>query len=118
MLNVLNRSVYYHLVSDCCCHVVICVCCVYVCVSRQKDRQVLYYNSSINRLFLEVNVSNTPSPGRPAEDAHNAVLNISIPQLLIYSGVRTKVVKLKVFQPLENKDGDVEQLVICIEVDI
>ncbi|XP_035471592.2 integrin alpha-3-like isoform X2 [Scophthalmus maximus] len=58
--------------------------------SRQKGSQVLHYNSSINRLFLEVNVSNTPSLGRPAEDAHNAILNISIPPSLIYSGVRTK----------------------------
>uniref|UniRef100_A0A671VA74 Integrin alpha-3-like n=1 Tax=Sparus aurata TaxID=8175 RepID=A0A671VA74_SPAAU len=53
--------------------------------------QVFYYSGSINRLFLEVNISNTPSPGQPAEDAHNAVLNISIPPLLVYSGVRTKV---------------------------
>ncbi|KAG8006599.1 Integrin alpha-3 [Nibea albiflora] len=65
----------------------------------QKDRQVLYYNDSINRLFLEVNVSNTPSPDQPAEDAHNAVLNISIPPLLIYSGVRAK--------------GDVQSVVEC-----
>lgn len=76
----------------------ICVLlCVRFCIFRQKDSQVLYYNGSINRLFLEVNTSNTPSPDRPAEDAHNAVLNISIPPLLIYSGVRTKVMKLKVF---------------------
>ncbi|XP_027132037.1 integrin alpha-3 isoform X2 [Larimichthys crocea] len=65
----------------------------------EKDRQVLYYNGSINRLFLEVNVSNTPSPDQPAEDAHNAVLNISIPPLLIYSGVRAK--------------GDVQSVVEC-----
>ena len=70
--------------------------CVFLCmclsVFRQKGIQVLQYNASINRLLLEVNVSNTPSLGRPAEDAHNAVLNISIPTSLIYSGVRTKVV--------------------------
>ncbi|XP_035852954.1 integrin alpha-3-like isoform X1 [Sander lucioperca] len=58
--------------------------------AMQKDSQVLHYDSSINRLFLEVNVSNTPSPGRPAEDAHNAILNASIPPSLIYSGVRKK----------------------------
>lgn len=79
--------------SDCYRHVAD----VFVCVSREKGSQVLHYNSSINRLLLEVNVSNTPSPGRPAEDAHNAVLNISIPPSLIYSGVRTKVVMLKVY---------------------
>ncbi|KAM9346231.1 integrin alpha-3-like [Symphorus nematophorus] len=56
----------------------------------QKDRQVLYYKDSINRLFLEVNVSNMPSPGQLAEDAHNTVLNVSVPSSLIYSAVRTK----------------------------
>ncbi|KAM7371340.1 hypothetical protein PAMP_008594 [Pampus punctatissimus] len=56
----------------------------------QEGSQVLHYNGSINLLLLEVNVSNTPSPGQPAEDAHNAFLNISIPPSLIYSGVRTK----------------------------
>ncbi|XP_033501662.2 integrin alpha-3-like isoform X2 [Epinephelus lanceolatus] len=71
---------------------------------RQKDSQVLHYDSSINRLFLEVNVSNTLSPGRPAEDAHNTVLNISIPASLIYSGVRTK--------------GDVQAVVKCSVEDV
>ncbi|XP_038565411.1 integrin alpha-3-like isoform X2 [Micropterus salmoides] len=56
----------------------------------KKDSQFFYYKGGVNRLFLEVNVSNTPSPGRQAEDAHNAVLNVSIPPSLIYSGVRTK----------------------------
>lgn len=70
-------------------------------------------------MFLEVNVSNTPSPGRQAEDAHNAVLNVSIPPSLIYSGVRTKVVKLKLFviQLLaggELDKVDAEQSIICI----
>ncbi|XP_041812196.1 integrin alpha-3-like isoform X2 [Chelmon rostratus] len=69
----------------------------------QKDSQVLSFNTSINRLFLELNVSNTPSPGQPAEDAHNAVLSISIPPLLIYSGVRTK--------------GDVQAMVECSVVE-
>ena len=68
--------------------------CVFLCVSRREDSQVLYYNASINRLFLEVNVSNTPSPGRPAEDAHNAAVNISVPPSLTYSGVRTKVLEV------------------------
>ncbi|XP_026181934.1 integrin alpha-3-like isoform X2 [Mastacembelus armatus] len=58
--------------------------------TMEKGAQVLHYNGSINRMLLEVNISNTPSPGRPAEDAHNAVLNVSIPPSLMYSGVRTK----------------------------
>ncbi|KAG7232146.1 hypothetical protein INR49_009486 [Caranx melampygus] len=60
----------------------------------QGGSQLLHYDTSINRLFLEVDVSNTPSSGRPAEDAHNAILNVSIPPSLIYSGVRTKVVEV------------------------
>uniref|UniRef100_A0A672HKA5 Integrin alpha-3-like n=1 Tax=Salarias fasciatus TaxID=181472 RepID=A0A672HKA5_SALFA len=52
--------------------------------------QLLFYNDSVKRLFLEVNVSNTPSPGRLAEDAHNAVLTVSIPPSLVYSAVQTQ----------------------------
>uniref|UniRef100_A0AAQ4PAM8 Integrin alpha-2 domain-containing protein n=1 Tax=Gasterosteus aculeatus aculeatus TaxID=481459 RepID=A0AAQ4PAM8_GASAC len=54
--------------------------------------QLLNYNDGLDRLLLEVNVTNKPSLGREAEDAHNAALNISIPSSLLYSGVRTKAV--------------------------
>uniref|UniRef100_A0A3B3TLJ3 Integrin alpha-3-like n=1 Tax=Poecilia latipinna TaxID=48699 RepID=A0A3B3TLJ3_9TELE len=57
---------------------------------EEDGNQLLNYNSSIRRLFLEVNVSNTASPGRLAEDAHNTVLNISVPASLVYSGVQQK----------------------------
>nr|XP_057904364.1 integrin alpha-3-like [Doryrhamphus excisus] len=53
-------------------------------------RQVWFYHGRVERLLLQVNVSNVASPRRPAEDAHNTVLNISIPPSLVYSGVRTK----------------------------
>ncbi|XP_043956081.1 integrin alpha-3-like [Gambusia affinis] len=56
----------------------------------QDGNQLLNYNSSIRRLLLEVNVSNTASPGRLAEDAHNTVLNVSVPPSLVYSGVQKK----------------------------
>ncbi|XP_027898372.1 integrin alpha-3-like [Xiphophorus couchianus] len=56
----------------------------------QDGNQLLNYNSSIRRLLLEVNVSNTASPERLAEDAHNTVLNVSIPSSLVYSGVQKK----------------------------
>ncbi|XP_050924543.1 integrin alpha-3 isoform X2 [Lates calcarifer] len=56
----------------------------------QNGSQVLHYNGSIKRLSLEINISNIPSLDRPAEDAHNAILNISIPPSLSYSAVRTK----------------------------
>ncbi|KAM8844188.1 LOW QUALITY PROTEIN: integrin alpha-3-like [Spinachia spinachia] len=56
----------------------------------QKGHQLLNYKDGLDSLFLEVRVTNKPSLGREAEDAHNAALNISIPSSLIYSGVRTK----------------------------
>ncbi|XP_029913611.1 integrin alpha-3-like [Myripristis murdjan] len=52
--------------------------------------QVFQYNSSIKRLLLEVNVTNQPEAGRPAEEAHRATLNLTIPPTLKYSGVRSK----------------------------
>ncbi|CAK6981984.1 integrin alpha-3-like [Scomber scombrus] len=58
--------------------------------NMHQGSQTLHYNSSIDRLLLEINVSNTPSLGQPAEDAHNTILNISIPPSLIYSRVETK----------------------------
>lgn len=64
---------------------------LFLCVFRLEGTQVMYFNSTIKRLFLEVNISNTPSTGQPAEDAHNTILSISIPPSLIYSGVETKV---------------------------
>uniref|UniRef100_A0A3Q2ZKL8 Integrin alpha-3-like n=1 Tax=Kryptolebias marmoratus TaxID=37003 RepID=A0A3Q2ZKL8_KRYMA len=44
---------------------------------RLNGDPVLDYNTSIRWLLLEVNVTNTPSADRLAEDAHNAVLNIT-----------------------------------------
>ncbi|XP_063760929.1 integrin alpha-3-like isoform X2 [Eleginops maclovinus] len=69
--------------------------------TRQQDSQVLVYDSRVSRLFLEVNVSNAASALRPAEDAHNAALNISVPTTLSYSGVRAKVQVWIIFQPSE-----------------
>ncbi|XP_047428394.1 integrin alpha-3-like isoform X2 [Mugil cephalus] len=58
--------------------------------AEEQGTQVLHYNASITELLLEINVSNTPSPGRQAEDAHNTVLSIDIPPSLLYGGVRTQ----------------------------
>lgn len=63
-------------------------------VSRQNDSQVLSINGTMNQLYLEVNISNTATQGQPAEDAHNSLLNISIPTMFMFSGVRTKVLKV------------------------
>ncbi|KAK1798382.1 hypothetical protein P4O66_007844 [Electrophorus voltai] len=55
----------------------------------RDGQQVLLYDSSIKKLSLLVNVTNAPTAERPAEDAHNAVLNITIPPSLRYSGLRS-----------------------------
>ncbi|KAM6964612.1 integrin alpha-3b isoform 2-T2 [Tautogolabrus adspersus] len=55
---------------------------------RQGKLQVLQFDSSIKIIRLIVEVTNTPDRGRLAEDAHQAMLNITIPDALSYSGVR------------------------------
>lgn len=51
----------------------------------------------IIRLMIEV--TNVPSNGKLAEDAHQARLNVTIPDALRYSGVRSAV------RPLEGSRG-------------
>lgn len=70
------------------------LCFSYFLLCRLNKSQILSTNGTINQLYLEVNVSNTPTQGQPAEDAHNSLLNISIPTMFIFSGVRTKVLKV------------------------
>ncbi|KAI5627407.1 integrin alpha-3 precursor, partial [Silurus asotus] len=57
------------------------------------DGQTMEYNSSIKKLMLLVEVSNMPESGKQAEDAHQAMLNISIPLALTYSGFRSKEIE-------------------------
>ncbi|XP_015225931.1 PREDICTED: integrin alpha-3-like [Cyprinodon variegatus] len=68
---------------------------------KHNGSQLLNYTSSIRRLLLEVNVSNIASRGRLAEDAHDTVLNVSIPPSLIYSGVQA------------SDDGALSGAVVC-----
>uniref|UniRef100_A0A672R5F3 Integrin alpha-3-like n=1 Tax=Sinocyclocheilus grahami TaxID=75366 RepID=A0A672R5F3_SINGR len=52
--------------------------------------QTIEFNSSIKKLVMMVDVTNMPDGGRQeAEDAHQAMLSITIPPSLKYSGVRT-----------------------------
>ncbi|KAM4535468.1 integrin alpha-3-like isoform 1-T1 [Fundulus diaphanus] len=60
---------------------------------KQNGSQLLNYHGSIRRLLLQVNVSNTASPGRPAEDAHDTILNVSIPPSLVYAGVEKQTME-------------------------
>lgn len=58
---------------------------------RQGEFQVLMFDSSIKIIQLMVEVTNFPSPGKLAEDAHQTELNVTIPEALTYSAVRSSV---------------------------
>lgn len=63
-------------------------------MSRQGEFQVLQFNNDIKIIKLMVEVTNFPSGGKLAEDAHQAMLNITVPDALTYSGVRFGVCPL------------------------
>uniref|UniRef100_A0A3Q1ELN9 Integrin, alpha 3b n=1 Tax=Acanthochromis polyacanthus TaxID=80966 RepID=A0A3Q1ELN9_9TELE len=52
--------------------------------------QVLQFNSNVKLVTLQVEVTNFPSAGKLAEDAHQAELNVTIPDALKYSAVRSE----------------------------
>ncbi|XP_070707377.1 integrin alpha-3b [Pempheris klunzingeri] len=54
----------------------------------QGKAQVLQFHSTMKIIRLMVEVTNFPAQGRLAEDAHQAMLNVTIPDALRYSGVR------------------------------
>ncbi|XP_033840322.1 integrin alpha-3b [Periophthalmus magnuspinnatus] len=57
---------------------------------RQGNFQVFQYSSDIRYIWLLVEVTNVPSGSKLAEDAHQAELNVTIPEALRYSGVRSE----------------------------
>ncbi|XP_034426036.1 integrin alpha-3b isoform X1 [Hippoglossus hippoglossus] len=57
---------------------------------RKGKFQVLQFSSAMKIISLKVEVTNFPSGGKLGEDAHQAMLNITIPEALRYSGVRSK----------------------------
>uniref|UniRef100_A0A6Q2XUL8 Integrin alpha-2 domain-containing protein n=1 Tax=Esox lucius TaxID=8010 RepID=A0A6Q2XUL8_ESOLU len=59
--------------------------------AEKAFQQVLNYISSVKKIMLLVYVTNLPNPRKVAEDAHQAMLNITIPSTLRYSGVRSPV---------------------------
>ncbi|XP_043959579.1 integrin alpha-3b [Gambusia affinis] len=58
-------------------------------IPRKEFVQVLQFDKSLKRIKLMVVVTNFDSPGKKAEDAHLAMLNVSIPNPIQYSGVRS-----------------------------
>lgn len=55
---------------------------------RQGGFQLFQFNSDVRLIWLLVEVTNLPAPGKLAEDAHQAELNVTIPAALTYSSVR------------------------------
>lgn len=56
----------------------------------QGNHQLLQYSNNVKKMMLLVEVTNLPGPGKVAEDAHQAMLNVSIPSTLRNSGVRSQ----------------------------
>ncbi|XP_066220621.1 integrin alpha-3 [Saccopteryx leptura] len=48
----------------------------------------LQYSKDIRKLFLSINVTNSPSGERAGEDAHEALLTLAVPPALLLSSVR------------------------------
>ncbi|XP_054989651.1 integrin alpha-3 isoform X2 [Sorex araneus] len=48
----------------------------------------LQYSGEVRKLLLSVNVTNTPTPERAGEDAHEALLTLELPSALLLSSVR------------------------------
>ncbi|KAJ8404405.1 hypothetical protein AAFF_G00341780 [Aldrovandia affinis] len=61
----------------------------------KNGRQVMQYDTGVKKVKLLVEVTNQQAPGRLAEDAHEAMLNITILPALHFSGVRPTNVKCK-----------------------
>lgn len=71
--------------------------CLLVC--RQGKFQVLQFTQSTKIIRMLVEVTNFPTDGKLAEDAHQAELNITVPEALTYSGVRSLVCPLGATDP-------------------
>lgn len=71
-------------------------------VSRHGKFQVLQFNSNMKIVRLMVEVTNFATGGKLGEDAHQAMLNITIPDALSYSGVRSMVRPLEGSSQLRN----------------
>ncbi|XP_016044825.2 integrin alpha-3 isoform X2 [Erinaceus europaeus] len=48
----------------------------------------LHYSKDTRKLLLSINVTNPPSPKRAGEDAHEALLTLEVPPILLLSSVR------------------------------
>ncbi|XP_032358038.1 integrin alpha-3b [Etheostoma spectabile] len=57
---------------------------------RHGESQILPFNSNVKIIGMMVEVTNFPGQGKLGEDAHQAMLNVTIPDALSYSGVSSE----------------------------
>uniref|UniRef100_UPI00398E9A25 integrin alpha-3b n=1 Tax=Pristiophorus japonicus TaxID=55135 RepID=UPI00398E9A25 len=66
-------------------------------IRRTNGKQILEYNprlnAHVNKLVLQVNVTNFPTNANNGEDAHQARLNITLPDTLTYAGSRSDLIR-------------------------
>ncbi|RMC22808.1 hypothetical protein DUI87_00191 [Hirundo rustica rustica] len=55
---------------------------------RVNGSQVLHYSRDVRKLHLSVDITNVPSTAWNGEDAHEALLNVTVPPSLLPSSVR------------------------------
>ncbi|XP_075702400.1 integrin alpha-3 isoform X2 [Rhinoderma darwinii] len=55
---------------------------------RVNGTQILYYDVNENKVLLRIVVTNSPTATSTADDAHEAMLNVTIPDELLFSSVR------------------------------
>ncbi|NWS62664.1 ITA3 protein, partial [Chunga burmeisteri] len=55
---------------------------------RLNGTQVLQYSRDVRKLYLSINITNVPTAPSNGEDAHEALLNVTVPASLLPSSVR------------------------------
>ncbi|XP_014814405.1 PREDICTED: integrin alpha-3 [Calidris pugnax] len=55
---------------------------------RVNGTQVLQYSRDVRKLYLSINITNVPTTPSIGEDAHEALLNVTVPPNLLPSSVR------------------------------
>ncbi|NXU83277.1 ITA3 protein, partial [Xiphorhynchus elegans] len=55
---------------------------------RLNGTQVLQYSRDVRKLYLSINITNIPTTPSNGEDAHEALLNVTVPPSLLPSSVR------------------------------
>ncbi|KAJ7423395.1 Integrin alpha-3 [Pitangus sulphuratus] len=55
---------------------------------RLNGTQVLQYSRDVRKLYLSINITNVPTTPSNGEDAHEALLNVTVPPSLLPSSVR------------------------------